>query len=64
LNEKDEKKFRWNVANYVKIYDEKVLEKIIKQSRIKIEVCKKELKMRKNGKSNNELDKSINTDNE
>lgn len=47
-----EKKFRWSVINYAKSYDDEVLEKIIEQSKLKIELISNELEMRKNGKSN------------
>ena len=52
MDKEVERKFRWSVINYAKSYDDEVLEKIIEQSKLKIELISNELEMRKNGKSN------------
>jgi len=56
LDKREKCKFSYLVKNYIKSYDEEVLEKIMEQSKLKIELISNELEMRKNGKSNSKCD--------
>ena len=57
MDKKERIKFIYNVRKHYKIYDKEVLEKIIEQSKIKIELIGKELEMRKNCKANGKCDR-------
>ena len=62
-NKKKINDFIYSTKNRLRLYDEEVLERIVEQSRIKIELASSELEMRKNGKSTNKCDRDNDTDN-